>query len=344
MTQRLASLSLDLDNKWSYLKTHGDPGWESYPSYLDVVVPRVLDFLAARDLKITFFVVGQDAALDRNRAALRSIAEAGHEIGNHSFAHEPWLHLYAPDEIARELSRAEDAIESATGFRPRGFRGPGYSFSPPLLEELARRGYDYDASTFPTFLGPIARLYYFLTARLTPDQRAERKRLFGKFAEGFRPLRPYVWRNLKRPLLEIPVTTMPLLKIPIHVSYLLYLAQFSPRLASAYFHAALALCRLNHVEPSILLHPLDFLGADDDPDLSFFPAMNLQSADKLSVVAAAVDALTKRHRVLTMSEHAAAAAAVLNPPPSKGGVRGGTPNRDVSNEVRSVAVVESSPL
>jgi peptidoglycan-N-acetylglucosamine deacetylase len=23
----IASLSLDLDNKWSYMKTHGDPGW-----------------------------------------------------------------------------------------------------------------------------------------------------------------------------------------------------------------------------------------------------------------------------------------------------------------------------
>jgi hypothetical protein len=37
-----ASLSLDLDNQWSYMKTHGDAGWESFPSYLDVVVPRVL--------------------------------------------------------------------------------------------------------------------------------------------------------------------------------------------------------------------------------------------------------------------------------------------------------------
>ena len=41
----LASLSLDLDNKWSYMKTHADSGWESFPSYLDVLVPRVLEFL-----------------------------------------------------------------------------------------------------------------------------------------------------------------------------------------------------------------------------------------------------------------------------------------------------------
>ncbi len=51
MTKPLASLSLDLDNRWSYMKTHGDEGWESFPSYLDVVVPRVLDLLAKRNLR-----------------------------------------------------------------------------------------------------------------------------------------------------------------------------------------------------------------------------------------------------------------------------------------------------
>jgi len=38
----IASLSLDLDNQWSYMKTHGDAGWELFPSYLDIVIPRVL--------------------------------------------------------------------------------------------------------------------------------------------------------------------------------------------------------------------------------------------------------------------------------------------------------------
>ena len=95
MTKPIASLSLDLDNKWSYMKTHGDAGWDSFPSYLDIVVPRLLQFLEQRDLKITVFVVGQDAALEKNHDALASISAAGHEIGNHSFHHEPWLHLYS---------------------------------------------------------------------------------------------------------------------------------------------------------------------------------------------------------------------------------------------------------
>ena len=52
----IASLSLDLDDKWSYLQTHGDDNWKTYPSYLGYVVPRILEFLDRNDLKITFFI------------------------------------------------------------------------------------------------------------------------------------------------------------------------------------------------------------------------------------------------------------------------------------------------
>jgi hypothetical protein len=32
--KRIASVSLDLDNQWSYMKIHGDKGWEEYPVLL----------------------------------------------------------------------------------------------------------------------------------------------------------------------------------------------------------------------------------------------------------------------------------------------------------------------
>ena len=312
MQKRLASLSLDLDNQWSYMKTHGDAGWESFPSYLDIVVPRVLEFLEERRLKITFFVVGQDAALEKNHAALRSLADAGHEIGNHSFNHEPWLHLYSPEEISEEFSRAEQAIEAATGERTVGFRGPGFSFSEQVLNELATRRYWYDASTFPTFLGPIARLYYFFSSNLSKQERDDRKQLFGKMSEGFRPLRPYRWNTSAGDLVEIPVTTMPIFKVPIHVSYLLYLAQYSRGLATLYCRMAFGLCRLMRLEPSLLLHPLDFMGYDDfqncedGSDLSFFPAMKSPAAEKVAFVGQVIDLLAQHWQVVTMREHAEA--------------------------------------
>jgi hypothetical protein len=301
----VASLSLDLDNQWSYMKTHGDAGWDAYPSYLDIVVPRVLDFLAARGLRITFFVVGQDAARERNHEALAALSAAGHEIGNHSFRHEPWLHLYSEDELVSELEQAEDAITAATGQRPIGFRGPGYSLSETTLRVLVQRGYRYDASTLPTYIGPLARAFYFRTARLDDGQRNERSQLFGSFRDGMRPVGPYRWSVGDRTLLELPVTTMPLVKIPVHVSYLLYLSAYSPALARLYFATALQACRLARIGPSILLHPLDFLGTDDVDALAFFPGMALPVQRKLDTVAASLELLTRHFDVRPVGDHAA---------------------------------------
>jgi peptidoglycan/xylan/chitin deacetylase (PgdA/CDA1 family) len=299
-----ASVSVDLDNEWSYLKTHGDAAWSSFPSYLDVVVPRILDFLARRDLRITFFVVGQDAALEHNLMSLRSIAAAGHEIGNHSFNHEPWLQRYSDEAIEREIALAEEHIERATGQHPVGFRGPGFSFSPKMLQTLQRRGYRYDASTFPTFIGPLARWYYFMKSRLPKAELRRRSALFGSVADGLRPNKPYRWQIDGGELVEIPVTTMPGLRLPIHVSYLLYIAAFSRPLARSYFRAALALCKLTGTQPSLLLHPLDFLGREDNATLSFFPGMNLPREQKLDMVSDVINLLVNSHEIVTLREHA----------------------------------------
>ena len=304
----IASLSLDLDNKWSYMKTHGDAGWGKYPTYLDLVVPRFLKVLHERDLKMTVFIVGQDAAREENFEALASISAAGHEIGNHSFNHEPWLHLYSEKELVSELAKTEEHLERVTGQCPIGFRGPGFSFCDLLLKILIRRGYKYDCSTFPTYLGPLARMYYFMSTKLTKEQRAVRKQLFGKFNEGFRPLKPFTWNFPEGQLTEIPVTTMPLFKVPIHASYILYLAQFSRFTAINYWRMALTMCRMAGVAPSLLLHPLDFMGCDDDKDLAFFPAMGRPAEPKVELVSQMIDMMSQHYDIRPMKDHAASIA------------------------------------
>ncbi len=304
----IASLSFDLDNQWSYMKTHGDPGWEAFPSYLDLVVPRALDFLKDQNLEITFFIVGQDAALEKNHPAIQSIAAAGHEIGNHSFNHEPWLHSYTAQQIEGDIASAEECLEKITGQRPIGFRGPGYVLSQTALRVLKQRGCLYDASTLPTYIGPLARLYYFMSTRLPPEEQCKRSLLFGRFRDGFQPLRPYFWQlgddEAPEELLEIPVTTMPIFKVPFHVSYLLYIYLLSPHLAELYFRMALTLCKLTAVQPSLLLHPLDFLGCDDVQELDFFPAMNLPYEKKIQFVRKVIRIYAQQYTVVPLKKHA----------------------------------------
>ena len=301
----IADLSLDLDNKWSYLKTHGDAAWEQFPSYLDIVVPHALRLLAEHDLRITVFVVGQDALRDENQTALRSIVTAGHEIGNHSFHHEPWLQRYSTTQLIAELDQAEAALANITSQPLRGFRGPGYSLSADVLRQLQTRGYRYDASTLPTFLGPLARAYYFFKADLSSDQAADRKQLFGSWSDGLRPLKPYRWDLPEPHLIEIPVTTMPIVRAPFHFSYILYLALYSRRLAKWYFRFALWLCRRFRVAPSLLLHPLDFVGGDEVDQLDFFPAMRMAGTDKRALISELLGLLTKHFCVLPMGQRAA---------------------------------------
>ena len=308
MNRLIASLSCDLDDKWSYMKTHGDGGWETFPSYLDLIVPRILSCLKQQDLPATFFIVGQDAVSERNRNLFRSIAEAGYEVGNHSFRHDPWLHLYSEQEIEKEMAMAEEHIEEATGQRPVGFRGPGYSISEATVKELIRRDYLYDATTFPTFLMPLARLYYFATSNFSSQEKRLRKRLGGRLRDGLRPNKPYWWRLDGKTLLEIPVTTLPGFKLPLHMSYLFALNVFSPKLARGYLYLSLRLCRLAGVEPSIVLHPTDFLGSEDRQGLLFIPGMGLPLEKKLEFVEDVLKRLKDAFSVVTLREHAAMAA------------------------------------
>lgn len=297
-----ASISLDLDNLWSYLKTQGAPGWESFPSYLEVVVPRILETLDRCQQRVTFFIVGKDATIESNRGALKQIAEAGHEIASHSFMHEPWLHLYSREQLHSELEGAENAIAALTGRKPRGFRGPGFSTSPLVREVLAERGYQYDASLCPSALGPVARMFFLLNSKLSAEEKAKRKGLYGRFSDAFGPLKPFTWDS---GLTEIPVTTMPLLRLPVHATYLMFLAEKSEALAKAYWSTNILLSRLREVPPSMLLHPTDFLDVTDVPEMGFFPGMRLHASKKCQIVEHAIRALQRHWSVRPMGNVAA---------------------------------------
>ncbi len=300
----IASISLDLDNQWTYMKIHGDKGWDKYPSYFDIFVPHILNVLDELELKITFFIVGKDTETEENRKYLRMITDHGHEVGNHSYHHESWLQTYSYDKIEKEIVSAEEAIEKATGKKPKGFRGPGFSWSKDLLKVLESRGYLYDASTLPTYLGPLARKYYFWKSDLSKKEKHARKELFGKFSEGFRKLKPYNW-NLgeNKKITEIPVTTMPIFKLPFHLSYLIYLSNISIVLMNSYLGFALFLCKLTKTPISFLLHPLDIIGGDQIKQLSFFPGMNVSSERKVVVLKKVIQKIMEHHQLENMSNY-----------------------------------------
>lgn len=95
----------------------------------------ILDELAAHDARATFFVIG--AAAECSTEALRRIAAAGHEIGNHTWSH-PMLARDCDDDTVRdELERTNMLLADVVGSPPRRFRAPRHDVD-ERVEAIAR--------------------------------------------------------------------------------------------------------------------------------------------------------------------------------------------------------------
>ena len=83
---------------------------------------RLLQILKDNDAKATFFLIGNKVAA--NPAGAKRIADAGMEIGNHTWEH-PNMATLPMDDIAAQFSKANDAITAATGRAPTLYRPAG---------------------------------------------------------------------------------------------------------------------------------------------------------------------------------------------------------------------------
>jgi peptidoglycan/xylan/chitin deacetylase (PgdA/CDA1 family)/Tfp pilus assembly protein PilF len=83
---------------------------------------RILDILAQKKVKATFFVVGGMAELYPDM--IRRMASEGHEIENHTYSHKN-LHYLQDVDTERELFRTVAIVRDLTGKSVRYFRPPG---------------------------------------------------------------------------------------------------------------------------------------------------------------------------------------------------------------------------
>jgi peptidoglycan/xylan/chitin deacetylase (PgdA/CDA1 family) len=101
------------------------------------VTPRVLDLLDRHGVKAAFFVIGEKALAHPD--LVREILARGHEVGNHSHTHPPFLMLQGRRAIAREVGLAQAALRPC-GIRPLAFRPPVGITSPDLGQVLVDQG------------------------------------------------------------------------------------------------------------------------------------------------------------------------------------------------------------
>ena len=90
---------------------------------------QLLDYFARENVKVTFFQCGVNVL--RHPDISRSIKEAGHEIGNHTYSHArlcptlTWpMQVRSPQFILDEFSLAQAIIQAEAKVEPRLLRAP----------------------------------------------------------------------------------------------------------------------------------------------------------------------------------------------------------------------------
>jgi peptidoglycan-N-acetylglucosamine deacetylase len=289
------SVSVDLDGLGCYAAIHGlDAGALSERELQAVpvaAVSRLCELFSALRLRATFFAIGGELGIPGSGRALRAAADAGHEVGSHSHAHDYALSRQPAAGIDADLERAERAILDAVGKAPRGFRAPGYTLSPALLEGVRARGYLYDSSLLPS------PPYYAAKAAAIALHafRGRRSRsILGGVGQLFSPRGPH-WRGGVR---ELPVATLPVLRTPVIGTVVLAAGE---RIANALARAAGAGGHLN-----LELHGIDALDASDaGAELAAHqPGLRLAAAEKLRRLRALLDSLRARAESLTLEQSA----------------------------------------
>jgi peptidoglycan-N-acetylglucosamine deacetylase len=131
--------------------------------------PRVLSILRDHGYPAIFFCIGKKIA--GREKLLRAISEAGHLIGNHSYAHDFWFSMKSAKEMKSDLSAADVAIKDITGLQPKLFRPP-YGVTNPNVRKAVEHGrytvVGWSIRSMDTVINDRSRLLAKLKSALRP--------------------------------------------------------------------------------------------------------------------------------------------------------------------------------
>jgi hypothetical protein len=309
--QKLAALSVDLDEIDNYVAIQGLlpgalPDGAQHAVY-DRALPRFARFFHEQSVPATFFAIGRDLARGENRGQLRALVQAGYEIGNHTQNHLYDLTRRSASEQAHEVNAGADAIEQATGQRPRGFRAPGYTVTEALLEVVARSGARYDSSVFPCppyYAAKSAALSLIALRGKRSKSILDHPRVLTAPADPYRIGRSYRARGVGLIELPVGVTRGYSGRLPYIGTNVVFWGERGARM----------LTRLMLGRPlvNLVLHGIDLSDAADDGLSALVPLqpdLRRSYAQKLAALSAAVQTLRAAgYSFVTLDEAAQRAA------------------------------------
>lgn len=311
MSRTLAAITSDIDSLDAIYKGQGCRRAGGYTRVeMRMGLENFHRFLEPYGVRATLFMVGNDMKHAENQPAMRAMAEAGHEIANHSMTHAQGFRLLSAEQKEAELAGMEELCVQVTGKRPVGFRSPGWNVGDDALPILQRRGYLYDSSVHPTSIMPVLKFMHWYTMRRRSD--ADRTTL-GHLRYMFAPTTPYRTSHMSLAkkgtdgLVEFPVTVTPIFRLP-------FFATFLVSTGLGLFRASLrSLQAFNH-PLQFQFHLSDFVDYHH-PDLAdqvpvdghgqYVPrSLRMPLAEKLALFKEVMDGLAKDHQFCTLEEWA----------------------------------------
>jgi polysaccharide deacetylase family protein (PEP-CTERM system associated) len=145
-------LSFDIEEHFqvsAFESTVSRRHWVQHESRVERNTDRILQKLATRQCRATFFILGWVA--ERFPYLVRQIAEAGHEIASHGYSHE-LITSQSRTAFREDIRKAKRITEDILCRPVHGYRAPSFSVTKGSLWALTiikEEGYLYDSSIFP---------------------------------------------------------------------------------------------------------------------------------------------------------------------------------------------------
>jgi polysaccharide deacetylase family protein (PEP-CTERM system associated) len=146
------ALTIDVEDYFqvSALRPHIDrASWDGIPLRVEANVERILQLMADRGARGTFFTLGWVA--ERHPGLVRRIVGNGHELASHGHGHDRATDL-SPRHFSEDIVRAKRTLEDIGGVAVRGYRAPSFSIgaeNPWALDSILEAGYTYSSSIYP---------------------------------------------------------------------------------------------------------------------------------------------------------------------------------------------------
>lgn len=151
-TEQLNAMTVDVEDYFHVSAFDGvvpRSQWATLECRVERNTDRLLQIFSDTGIRATFFVLGWVA--ERYPALVARIAQQGHEVASHGFAHRLVYDL-TPAMFREDIRRSKAMLEDAAGAVVDGYRAPSYSITPRslwALDVLIDEGFRYDASIFP---------------------------------------------------------------------------------------------------------------------------------------------------------------------------------------------------